>query len=128
MSEVFDRDRIHRKLTELSSFWRQRIDGWRAEGTKSGTEKRHAQQLWSDLMQCFDTLILRLVVGRKKTKDLENPTDARQQCAADRALYEPMRSPELPVPFRAVQPRGSVLILATEAVERMLKQQRKYNP
>lgn len=54
MSEVFDRDRIHRKLTEMSSFWRHRIDGWREEGTESGTEKRHAQQLWSDLMQCFD--------------------------------------------------------------------------
>lgn len=54
MSEVFDRDRIHRKLTELSAFWRHRIDGWREEGTESGTEKRHAQQLWSDFMQCFD--------------------------------------------------------------------------
>lgn len=54
MSEVFDRDRIHRKLTELSAFWRQRIDDWRAEGVESGTEKRHAQQLWSDLMGCFD--------------------------------------------------------------------------
>jgi hypothetical protein len=54
VSEVFDRDRIHRKLTEMSSFWRHRIDGWRDEGTESGTEKRHAQQLWSDLMQCFD--------------------------------------------------------------------------
>src|SRR5699024_7376371 len=38
----------------MSSFWRHRIDGWRDEGTESGTEKRHAQQLWSDLMQCFD--------------------------------------------------------------------------
>jgi len=54
VSEVFDRDRIHRKLTEMSAFWRQRIDGWRDEGTESGTEKRHAQQLWSHLMQCFD--------------------------------------------------------------------------
>ncbi|MDN6680077.1 MAG: GcrY protein, partial [Yaniella sp.] len=54
MSEVFDRDRIHRKLTEMSAFWRQRICQWRKEGTESGTEKRHAQQLWSDLMQCFD--------------------------------------------------------------------------
>lgn len=50
MSEVFDRDRIHRKLTELSAFWRHRIDGWRDDGTEAGTEKRHAQQLWSDLM------------------------------------------------------------------------------
>src|SRR5699024_10991701 len=52
--EVFDRDRIHRKLTELSAFWRHRIDGWRDDGTEAGTEKRHAQQLWSDLMGCFD--------------------------------------------------------------------------
>lgn len=54
MSELFNRGRTHRKLTELSAFWRQRIDGWRDEGTGSGTEKRHAQQLWSDLMQCFE--------------------------------------------------------------------------
>src|SRR5690625_2941070 len=38
----------------MSSFWRHRIDDWREEGTESGTEKRHAQQLWSDFMQCFD--------------------------------------------------------------------------
>src|SRR5690625_1636780 len=38
----------------MSSFWRHRIDGWRAEGVASGTEQRHAQQLLSDLMQCFD--------------------------------------------------------------------------
>jgi len=54
VSEVFDRDRIHRKLTEMSAFWRHRIDGWRDEGVESGTEQRHAQQLWSDLMGCFD--------------------------------------------------------------------------
>src|SRR5699024_4890486 len=45
--------RIHRKLTERSAFWRQCINRWRAEGTTSGSEKRHAQRLWSDLMQCF---------------------------------------------------------------------------
>src|SRR5699024_3448137 len=38
----------------MSSFWRHRIDGWRDDGVESGTEQRHAQQLWSDLMQCFD--------------------------------------------------------------------------
>src|SRR5699024_7496798 len=38
----------------MSAFWRHRIDGWRDGGTESGTEQRHAQQLWSHLMQCFD--------------------------------------------------------------------------
>ncbi|WP_320410269.1 type IIL restriction-modification enzyme MmeI [Auritidibacter ignavus] len=33
--------------------WRDRINQWRAEGTESGTEKRYAQQFWSDLMKCF---------------------------------------------------------------------------
>ncbi|WP_193072819.1 SAM-dependent DNA methyltransferase [Brevibacterium sp. FME37] len=54
MHEVIDRPAIHRKLTEFSAFWRNRISGWRAAGTQSSSEKRHAQQFWSDLMRCFD--------------------------------------------------------------------------
>src|SRR5690625_2933149 len=38
----------------MSSFWRHRIDGWRDQGVEAGTEERASQQLWSDLMQCFD--------------------------------------------------------------------------
>lgn len=53
-TEFYDRDRVQRKLRELSTFWRERINTWRAEGTESGTEKRHAQQFWSDLMRCFE--------------------------------------------------------------------------
>lgn len=53
-TEFYDRDKIQRKLREMSTFWRDRIETWRAEGTESGTEKRHAQQFWSDLMGCFE--------------------------------------------------------------------------
>ena len=44
-----------------------------------------------------------LVRGRKKKNDLEKPTDARRQWAADRALRASMRSPGRPLPYRAVQ-------------------------
>lgn len=54
MQDVADRDAIYRKLTEFSAFWRTSINEWRAAGTASGSEKRHAQQFWSDLMRCFD--------------------------------------------------------------------------
>lgn len=54
MQEVLDRPAIHRRLTEFSAFWRERIDTWKAESTESGSEKRHAQQFWSDLMRCFE--------------------------------------------------------------------------
>lgn len=54
MQEVVDRSAIRRRLTEFSAFWQDRIATWRAEGTESGSEKRHAQQLWSDLMRCFE--------------------------------------------------------------------------
>lgn len=54
MHEVIDRSSIHRRLVEFSAFWTQRISQWRAEGTETSTEKRHAQQFWSDLMRCFD--------------------------------------------------------------------------
>src|SRR5699024_4200575 len=37
----------------MSSFWQHRIASWRADGVTSGTEKRHAQQFWSDLLRCF---------------------------------------------------------------------------
>lgn len=53
MQEVIDRDAINRRLVDLSAFWQDRIAAWRAEGLNSGTEKRHAQQFWSDLMRCF---------------------------------------------------------------------------
>lgn len=53
MSEVVDRKNIRRRLTDMSAFWQKRIDSWRAEGTTAGTEKRHAQQFWSELLKCF---------------------------------------------------------------------------
>lgn len=54
MHEVIDRAAIQRRLTSFTAFWRERIDSWRVDGSASGTEKRHAQQFWSDLMRCFD--------------------------------------------------------------------------
>lgn len=53
MSEVVDRENIRRRLTDMSAFWQDRIDSWRSGGTTSGTEKRHAQQFWSELLKCF---------------------------------------------------------------------------
>lgn len=54
MHEVVDRPAIRRRLVEFSAFWRDRIETWKTEGTESGSEKRHAQQFWSDLMRCFE--------------------------------------------------------------------------
>lgn len=54
MKDVVDRAATRRKLREFATFWRGRIDSWRYEGAESGSEKRHAQQFWSDLMRCFD--------------------------------------------------------------------------
>ncbi|GAA1119180.1 SAM-dependent DNA methyltransferase [Nesterenkonia jeotgali] len=54
MQEVVDREAIHRRLIDFSAHWQERIASWREGGTESGTEKRHAQQFWSDLMRCFE--------------------------------------------------------------------------
>lgn len=54
MNEVIDREAIHRRLTDFSAHWQERIAAWREEGSESGTEKRHAQQFWSSLMRCFE--------------------------------------------------------------------------
>ena len=52
---VLDRDSIRRSLTQFSSFWRERIDGWKSESV-TGTERSHAQQYWSDLLKCFGVI------------------------------------------------------------------------
>lgn len=62
MVEVVDRDRIKRRLTEMAAYWRQQIDKWREKGTESGTEKRYAQQFWSDLMKSFGIIPERVSV------------------------------------------------------------------
>lgn len=36
-------------------FWRDRIDGWKADKV-TGTERSHAQQYWSDLLKCFGVI------------------------------------------------------------------------
>lgn len=54
MQEVIDRQAIHKSLVEFSAFWRRRIDSWRSDGTAAGSETRHAQQFWADLLRCFE--------------------------------------------------------------------------
>lgn len=49
------RSEVKSKLDEFSHYWRQRIDGWKAEG-KGHTEKSAAQQFWSDLFRCFGVI------------------------------------------------------------------------
>lgn len=68
MHEVIDRPSIHRKLIEFSAFWNERIGKWRTESTKSSSEKRHAQQFWSDLMRCFDINPERVDVFERNAK------------------------------------------------------------
>lgn len=60
MSVVIDRERIYRKLLSMSAFWREQVDSWRADGTESGSESRHAHQFWMELLQCFDIDAARL--------------------------------------------------------------------
>jgi hypothetical protein len=54
-SIALDRDTIRRSLTQFSSFWRERIDGWKTNAV-TGTERSHAQQYWSDLLKCFGVI------------------------------------------------------------------------
>lgn len=54
MKDVIDRQAVYRKLHDFAAFWKGRIDSWRDEGTTKGTETRHAQQFWTDLLRCFD--------------------------------------------------------------------------
>lgn len=68
MHEIIDRRAIKRKLIDFSSFWRNRIDGWREAGTQSGSENRHAQQFWSDLMRCFGIRAERVDVFERNAK------------------------------------------------------------
>lgn len=68
MHEVIDRPSIHRKLVEFSAFWNERIGHWRSERTESSSEKRHAQQFWSDLMRCFDINPERVDVFERNAK------------------------------------------------------------
>lgn len=47
-----DRSTIHRNLDEFKAFWINRITNWRERG-ETATEKKYAQQFWSELFSCF---------------------------------------------------------------------------
>lgn len=89
MQEAIDRTAIQRRLTELAAFWQGRIASWRTEGTESGTEKRHAQQFWSDLMRCFGITPERIDVfernaGRASTGGEASLTSSGQESSSVR--------------------------------------------
>lgn len=47
-----DRATVRRNLDNFTAFWLERIDSWRGRG-ETATEKRYAQQFWSELFACF---------------------------------------------------------------------------
>lgn len=47
-----DRATARRNLDNFKSFWRERISSWRERG-ETATEKKYAQQFWSELFNCF---------------------------------------------------------------------------
>lgn len=51
-AQTFDRAQIKRDLVEFTSFWLKRVQGWR-EKQETATEKKYAQQFWSELFNCF---------------------------------------------------------------------------
>lgn len=52
LSNSLDRATIHTRLDEFQSFWVKRIATWRERG-ETATEKKYAQQFWSELFSCF---------------------------------------------------------------------------
>ena len=49
---TIDRATVHRNLDEFKAFWLNRITDWRERG-ETATEKKYAQQFWSELFSCF---------------------------------------------------------------------------
>lgn len=56
---TLDRGTIRRRLLQMSTHWRERIDGWRETDAKH-TEKSYAQQFWSDLLKSFGVITERI--------------------------------------------------------------------
>lgn len=52
VEQPLDRGTIRKALDTFGHAWSERITGWRRDG-QGHTEKRFAQQYWSDLMRCF---------------------------------------------------------------------------
>lgn len=51
-AQTFDRAQIRRNLDDFTAFWLIRVQGWR-ENKETATEKKYAQQFWSELFNCF---------------------------------------------------------------------------
>lgn len=56
---TLDRGTIRHRLQQMSTHWRERIDGWRETDAKH-TEKSYAQQFWSDLLKSFGVITERI--------------------------------------------------------------------
>ncbi|AJE68858.1 DNA methyltransferase [Corynebacterium glutamicum] len=51
-AQTFDRAQIRRNLDDFTAFWLTRVQGWR-ENKETATEKKYAQQFWTELFNCF---------------------------------------------------------------------------
>lgn len=51
-TQLIDRAQIRRSLDNFTAFWTKRVSGWK-EDKETATEKKYAQQFWSDLFACF---------------------------------------------------------------------------
>jgi len=49
---TIDRTTARRNLDNFTAFWLERIDGWHKRN-ETATEKKYAQQFWSELFRCF---------------------------------------------------------------------------
>lgn len=50
--QAIDRAQIRRSLDDFTAFWLKRVGEWK-ETKETATEKKYAQQFWSDLFACF---------------------------------------------------------------------------
>lgn len=50
--QLIDRAQIRRSLDDFTAFWLKRVGEWK-ETKETATEKKYAQQFWSDLFACF---------------------------------------------------------------------------
>lgn len=50
--QLIDRAQVRRNLDDFTAFWLERVDSWR-QRQETATEKKYAQQFWSELFRCF---------------------------------------------------------------------------
>ena len=76
-----DRSTARRNLDGFKSFWQERINAWRERG-ETATEKKYAQQFWSELFACFGVNASRMDLFEQ---------DARRGVKSTRVVYLPFR-------------------------------------